>query len=665
MKSLWNEQEASACAGDDLAMRVYTSRLLGADENLVMHGGGNTSVKSTTTDFFGREVDVLYVKGSGWDLGSIEKPGFAPLRLNETQLLAERETLSDPDMATQLRALMLDQSAPSPSVEAILHAIMPFKYVDHTHTDAVVTLTNNPAGEDIIRELYPDCLVLPYIMPGFILSKQVYDALQQHDIAQYKGIILMHHGVFTYDDDARTAYENMIELVDRADAYISRHADPQIQPAGSAPDLLDGKPSDLLHLAKIRKAVSKVRGSAQIAVLNSTPAAAVFAGREDVATISDRGPITPDHVIRTKRTAAICHAESSDDIPEIQAFADDYQSYFEQYNDGTLTMLDPAPRWAVWKDNGTIAFGSNLKECEIITDITRHTAWTIQTGESLGGWQALPAQDIFDLEYWILEQAKLKKPAGQVKPHLGKIALVTGAAGGIGHATALQLHADGAVVVGLDINPSVSTALNAPGLTGIQCDLTDEAALLKAIQQIISLYGGLDIVVANAGIFQSGELIDQLGDSWDRHIDINLSATQRLFKHTIPYLKLGIEASIIVIGSRNVTAPGAGASAYSVSKAGLTQLARVAALELAPHGVRVNTLHPDAVFDTDLWTDEALEKSAARYGLSVQEYKTKNLLSTEITSGGVAGLVSTLASPTFSATTGAQIPVDGGNDRVI
>lgn len=252
-----------------------------------------------------------------------------------------------------------------------------------------------------------------------------------------------------------------------------------------------------------------------------------------------------------------------------------------------------------------------------------------------------------------------------VLAHFGKVAVVTGSAGGIGRVTAQRLHADGAVVVGLDINPAVTQSLDAPGLSGEVCDVTDESAIRSAIEGIVARFGGLDIVVANAGIFRSGEMIDELGETWDRHIAINLTATQRLFKHAIPYLKHGAGASIVVIGSRNVAAPGPGASAYSVSKAGVTQLARVAALELAPHGVRVNTVHPDAVFDTELWTPEALAKSAARYGMSVEQYKTKNLLKHEITSAQVAAMVSTVAGPVFAATTGAQIPIDGGNDRVI
>ncbi|MCJ8330740.1 MAG: bifunctional aldolase/short-chain dehydrogenase [Lentisphaeria bacterium] len=665
MKSLWNDKDAAEFSDDDLAMRVYTSRLLGADESLVMHGGGNTSVKSVVQDFFGRDVEVLLVKGSGWDLGTIEKPGFAPIRLEETKMLAERDTLTDTAMAKQLRGILLDQSAPSPSVEAILHAIMPSKFVDHTHTDAVVTLSNNPKGEAIIAELFPDCLILPYIMPGFILSKQVYEAILGQDIDQYKGIILHHHGVFTYSDDAKIAYENMIELVDRAEKYIAEHADTSIQIPGTAPDLSTGEAADLLQLATIRRAVSTARGSAQLAFLNSTAPAKEFASRDDVAEISTRGPITPDHVIRTKRTAAIIEENFANDVPEIQNFADEYAAYFKTHDDGTLTMLDPAPRWAVWKNNGTLSFGSTKKECDIITDLTRHTAWTIQTGESLGGWEALPPRDVFDLEYWILEQAKLKKAPGAVKPHLGKIAVVTGAAGGIGKAIAEQLHEDGAVVVGLDINPDVTEALNKSGLSGHVCDLCDEVAVKVAIDAVVATYGGLDIVVLSAGMFSSGDMIEDVGDVWDQTMDVNLTATQRVLKHSIPYLKLGVDASVIVVGSRNYPAPGAGASAYSVSKAGVTQLARVAALELAGDYVRVNILHPDAVFDTGLWTDEALERSAKRYDMTVEEYKVKNMLGREIKSTDVARLASTMASDVFCATTGAQIPIDGGSDRVI
>lgn len=658
MKSLWNPDEAGKHENDPLAMRVYTSRLLGSSDELVLHGGGNTSVKATTQDFFGNDVEVLYVKGSGWDLKTIEAPGFPAIKLAETRKLAELESLTDTDMTQQLRALMLDPGAPSPSVEAILHAILPQRFVDHTHTDAIVTLTNNPRGSEIMAEVFPDCLVLPYVMPGFILSKQVFEAIADADLDQYKGIILQHHGVFTFSDDAKTAYENMIELVSRGERYIAEHG------TTSHPEA--SNPIDLLTLARIRKAVSQMRGRAQLAVLDDSAGAQGYASLENVAAIATRGPITPDHVIRTKRTPVIIDPTPDEHISEVNAFAEDYRAYFQKHRTEELKILDPAPRVGIWRNHGSIAFGNNLKECGIITDIARHTRWAIQTGESLGGWEALPEQDIFELEYWVLEQAKLGKSTGPGLPHQGKIAVVTGANSGIGLATCKALAADGATVAGLDINPGVTERMGSAGMLGITCDLTDEQATRDAIDRVVASYGGLDILVCNAGIFRAGESIEDMGsDTWDQTLAINLTATQRLMSQAIPYLKLGVDPSILIVGSRNYAAPGAGAAAYSVSKAGITQLARVAALELAPDGVRVNVVHPDAVFDTALWTDEALERSAQRYNVSVEQYKTKNLLGREIESTQVGALLSTIASDLFKATTGAQIPIDGGSDRVI
>lgn len=658
MKSRWSEDDARKHADDPLAMRVYTSRLLGADENLVMHGGGNTSVKITETDFFDDPVDVLYVKGSGWDLKTIERAGFAPLRLEPTRRLATLDTLSDLDMARLLRSFLLDPGAPSPSVEAILHAIVPARFVDHTHADAVVTLTNNPGGEAIIAELYPDCLVLPYVMPGFVLSKQVADAICDVDLSAIKGIILLHHGVFTFSDDARIAYENMIELVDRADQLIAERV--------KSPHPERELAVEPLELARIRRAVSLARKRPQLAMLDRSPSAQGYASRADVASIATRGPITPDHVIRTKRIPVIIPESPGQDVPEVDAFVRAYGEYFREHASPAQTMLDPAPRAAVWLNKGCIAFGSSQQECEIIADIARHTRWAVQTGEALGGWQALSPAEIFELEYWSLEQAKLAKSRATQPVHQGKVAIVTGAHSGIGRATCEALAADGAAVVGLDKHSDVVDSLAEQGLIGIQCDVTDTEAVRNAIEQTILTFGGLDIIVCNAGIFRSGERIEELSEqTWDQTLAVNLTSAQRFMTAAIPYLKLGCDASILIVGSRNVHAPGPAAAAYSVSKAALTQLARIAALELAGDGIRVNIVHPDAVFDTGVWTEETLKRSAERYGMTVEQYKTKNLLKKEINARQVAQMLSTIAGPVFASTTGAQIPIDGGDVRVI
>jgi len=269
------------------------------------------------------------------------------------------------------------------------------------------------------------------------------------------------------------------------------------------------------------------------------------------------------------------------------------------------------------------------------------------------------------MEYWELEQAKLKKGACAAE-HQGRVALVTGAASGIGKACAEVLHSQGAAVVALDINPEVSKSFDKKDLVGIACDVTDDKALKAAVDETVRMFGGLDIVVSNAGIFPVSERIsERKEETWERSMSVNLTSHQRLLHHAAPYLELGVEPAVVIIASKNVLAPGPGAVAYSVPKAGLTQLGRVAALELAEKGVRVNMLHPDAVFDTAIWTDEVLEKRATNYGMSVEEYKTKNLLGVEVSSYDVAELASAMAGALFAKTTGAQLPVDGGNDRVI
>lgn len=657
MQSLWNDTEAAIFGSDALGQRVYTSRLLGRNPALVLHGGGNTSVKVTEKDYFGDSVDICYVKGSGWDLATIEREGFAPVRMAALLKMAQLPTMTDEDMVLQQRAAMTNPNAPAASIEAILHAILPFKFVDHSHANAISALTCAADGEKRTQELFgKKVLVLPYVMPGFILAKQVFEVLQKTDLRKegIEGIVLLKHGLFTFADDAKASYEKHIELVTKAEQFLSNRAIP-------GPSVPAGAGMPLLQLAKLRQLVSKTRGFPQIARLSTSEAALTYSALPNIADCGARGPLTPDHSIRTKRIPAVL---GDDHAASIQTFAANYESYFKAHATNQ-TMLDAAPRFAVWPGNGVVSFGDTLKDAKIVADIAESTAATVALGERTGGWAPLSEKDIFDIEYWDLEQAKLRKgPARKV--HQGKVALVTGCAAGIGFAIAESLAEQGAQVVGLDIDKEIPQIMAKIGAIGIVVNLTEDQPVQDAIDFTVREFGGIDIVVSNAGIFPKNDALDVMAQTdWDRTLMINLTSHQKLMNKVIPFVKHSPDGSIIFVGSRNFKAPGPGASAYSCSKAALTQLCRVAALELAPWKIRVNIVHPDAVFDTKLWTPEALAKSAARYNMTIEEYKTKNLMKVEIRSKDIGNMVAAMASPLFAKVTGAQIPVDGGNDRVI
>ncbi len=655
MKSYWNDKEAKGCGRDLLKMRVYTSRLLGKEEDLVLHGGGNTSVKIKKKNIFGKTEEILYVKGSGWDLATIEGPGFAPVKLSALHELVKLDKLSDMDMVKYQRMAMTDPNAPNPSVEAILHGIIPYRFVDHTHADAVVVITNTAEGRERIEKIYgKNMLIVPYVMPGFILAKTIYDMTQGIDWDSLDGMILLNHGVFTFDHDAKKSYEKMIQIVSKAESYLK--AQKAVETKGEK-----SKKIDPIQLAKIRKSVSNAWGKPVLSKLNNEPASIGFSNLKTARKISGRGPMTPDHIIRTKRVPVYLTRNHD---KSLQNFEKSYVDYFKKYNRGEQ-ILDTAPRWAVLPGLGTLSFGNSVKAVKIIEDITRHTKKAIVQAEKLGGWTALPKKDLFEMEYWSLEQAKLKK-AGSSKAMQGKVALVTGAASGIGKACVEQLVAQGAVVAALDIDKKVLSCFSQNEVLGLQCDVTDQKKLAECIEKTIVQFGGLDMLITNAGIFpKSSKIADMSEAVWSKSMLLNVTSHQQLLQLCIPYLEHGIDPAIVIIGSKNVPAPGPGASAYSVAKAGLTQLGRVAALELGAQGIRVNTLHPNAVYDTAIWTNDVLEARSKHYGLTVQEYKTNNVLRTEVTCKDVAAIAVAMLGPLFSKITGAQLPIDGGNDRVI
>ena len=603
MKSSWNDKDAKKCGKNLLKMRVYTSRLLGLEEDLVLHGGGNTSVKIREKNIFGKKEDILYVKGSGWDLATIEEPGFAPVKLKALYDLAELDTLSDMDMVKYQRMAMTDPSAPNPSVEAILHGIIPYTFVDHSHADAVVVITNTPGGRQRIKDIYGEnMMIIPYVMPGFILAKTIHEMTKVVDWDKLDGMILLNHGVFTFDHDPKASYEKMIKIVSKAEDYLKKMGAKETK----------GKKrikADPLKLAQIRKDVSDLWGVPILSKLDHSHPSIGFSSLDTVKKISSRGPLTPDHIIRTKRTPLYLSKNHQKDL---QAYKKAYDSYYEKYNQGEQ-KLDQAPRWAILPGCGTLSFGPTVKHVNIIEDISRHTKKAIVQAEKLGGWKALGQKDLFEMEYWSLEQAKLKKAAAP-KTFQGKVALVTGAASGIGKACVESLVRQGAVVAALDIDKKIEQCFPQKEVLGLHCDVTSNKRLKECIEETINEFGGLDLLITNAGIFpKSAKIVDMKADLWDRSMELNVTSHQRLLQLCLPFMELGFDPAIVIIGSKNVPAPGPGASAYSVAKAGLTQLGRVAAMELGSKGIRVNILHPNAVYDTGIWTDEVLGARAKHY----------------------------------------------------
>jgi rhamnose utilization protein RhaD (predicted bifunctional aldolase and dehydrogenase)/NAD(P)-dependent dehydrogenase (short-subunit alcohol dehydrogenase family) len=657
MQSLWQDAEAAAFSGD-LAQRVYTSRLLGRDKSLVLHGGGNTSVKIGERNRFGETETILYVKGSGWDLESIEPAGFSPVRLDHVRRLAALERLSDPDMVNELVTHMVRAAAPAPSIETILHGCLPFKFVDHTHADAVLAITNTPGGEARIREVYGESvIVIPYLMPGFELARAVAREFARTATPKTLGVVLMKHGIFAFGETARESYERMLDLVGRAEAYLARRggADVVVAPVARPPEIA------ALELAELRRRISAAAGVPLILRTRTTAQTIAFARHPDVGRISQQGPATPDHVIRTKRVPLL-----GDDVDGFAAAYRDYFARHEPHAKERKVMLDPAPRVVVDPRFGLASLGRTARDARIVEELYEHTIDVILRAEALERFEALPAQDIFDVEYWDLEQAKLKK-TGKPPPFAGEVAWVTGAASGIGKAAAGSLLARGAAVVGLDLNPAVETLHRRDDYLGVRGDVTDEAAIADALERTARAFGGLDMLVLNAGIFPASRSIHELGiDEWRTAMRVNLDANLLLLRACHAYLKRAPGGGrVVVIGSKNVPAPGPGAAAYSASKAALSQLARIAALEWGADRIRVNTLHPNAVFDTGLWTDEVLAERARRYGMTVEQYKRNNVLHTEVTSRDVGELAAELCGPLFAKTTGAQLPIDGGNERVI
>ncbi len=661
LSAAWHSLDSPGLNLDDpLHACCHGSRLLGREPAFVLHGGGNTSVKTEYLDVTGRRIEALYVKGSGWNLATIEPAGFAPLRRARLAELLELDRLADEDMARELAAAKLDPGAPQPSVESLLHAFLPHPAVQHSHADVIVAMTNTADGEANSRDAFGnDVVVIPYVMPGFDLARLARELWPRQVHDGVIGMVLLNHGLFTFGRSTKEALERHVDLIERAENWLKEHPP---DPEAERLEPLRFPALNVEQTVELRRDVSKAAGRPMVITTHRNEAVATFLGRGDWADISRRGPLTPDHVIRTKRLPQIGL--------DVSAYVEEYRRYYERNArrfDRELATLDPAPRVVLDQNQGMVTVGRTPGESDVVADIYHRTMEVVATVEDrLGGYVALSDGDVFDCEYWDLEQAKLRRQ-GAAPALAGQVALVTGAASGIGRACAQALMARGAAVVGIDLADGVVDTFEGAAWLGVQADVTREVDVDRALVEAATRFGGVDMAVVAAGVFAASAPIAELDDEiWRWTQAVNVDSVARLLRRLHPLLtRSPLTGRVVVIGSRNALAPGRGAAAYSASKAALTQLARVAALEWAADGVRINVVHPDSVFDTGLWTDEILNQRAASYGLTVEEYKRRNLLGTEITSDTVAEMVLAMCGPAFAATTGAQVPVDGGNDRVV
>ncbi|MCL4505836.1 MAG: SDR family oxidoreductase [Chloroflexi bacterium] len=652
MKQTWDESEAGKTEGA-LGQLVYATRLLGRAGSFGQSRGGNASVKLWGKNLLGEEEEILYVDNGSLLPGAIEPGGFTPLRCKPLAGLVRLETLSTAQLDNELACSRTQATAPVPPPDAVFHAALPYECILFSQPDEALAIANSPGGAGRLHEIWGEAvLIIPYAASGLALAKACVEAVQAKPSPGLIGIFIQHQGLMTFGDTPMAACESMVDLVAQAEQYLKHHKAWDLAiPAG----VETGKPIRK-DLAALRKAVSAVAGFPLILSVDSHPAMINICRRDDIAALAGQG-------LAVARDASILKYR-----PMIGRDVETYRAVYEQvvkeYCAGQqLPVFDYAPRVILDPEFGMCALGRNAAEALLAGQRYQHTIDIILRATALEGYRPLPPRDTFEAE----AASTSSVSSGASTMYTGEVALVTGGASGIGKACVESLLGRGAAVISLDINPKVKTLFDRPDYLGLECDLTDETAIIQAFESSARTFGGLDMLVLNAGIFPAGCRIEALSLSeWQKVMRINLDSNVLVLREAYPLLQQSPRnGRVLVNASKNVLAPGAGAAAYSASKAAVTQLARVAALEWGKDHIRVNLIHPDAIFDTGIWTEEVLKARAAHYGLTVQQYKTRNVLGVELNSHYVGELAAEMLGPRFEKITGAQIPVDGGSDRVI
>jgi rhamnulose-1-phosphate aldolase/alcohol dehydrogenase len=697
MRSRWNDAEAAPLT--ELELLVYASRLIGAETSLVVWGGGNTSIKVRERDHRDRPTEVLRVKGSGSDLKSIQRKDFPGVRMDDIRALLERQDMGDQEMVDYLARALQEPGGPRPSIETLLHGFLGAHAVVHTHADAVVTLTNNDRSRDAVEGVYgKQVIALNYRRPGFRISREVADAVAQHPEAT--ALLLEKHGTITWGATVREAYEATIELITRAEEAVAERKRGRRLFGGPRVPALDPAQRRAVALAvapKLRGLLS--RGRRQIVTFDDAAPVVEFVSSVDAPAVSQVGPATPDHTIYTKRLPCFVdwagsidrgseprapgagHPRPEPDSPSLAttieaslaAFERDYTGYFEQHRFEGAQLLDPLPRIVLVPGLGMFTAGRDRRTAGIVSDMYHHTIDVIGGASLLGRYVSLSSKDAFDVEYWPLELYKLTL-APPEKELARRIALITGGASGIGRAVARRLAAEGAHVIVGDVDEAgaaatadeIVRAVGAGRAIGLRMDVTDEASVRGAFEAAVLAYGGLDVLVSNAGIAHSAAVAEMARADWERSFAVNSTGHFLVAREAMRVLiRQELGGALVFVATKNVMAPGKDFAAYSAAKAAEAQLAKVLALEGAPHGIRSNIVNPDAVFqDSRLWSEEVRRQRAQAQGIGVDQledfYRKRNLLGARILPEDVAEAVLFLASDRSAKTTGCTITVDGG-----